>query len=252
MISSIYNSTQLAQTEIRRSGAADCQAFKELLNESVQTSDISVPEKWITDGGLGNSAVEEVLRYLDIIGEDTKNRKPTHDITDEQIEWLKSRHDIERLRSGEAGYNASGGPAEIQNFYADLVYLNVFSPEDTKTAVTSNPIIPAYLVEEVSSGIYRFKADLCNPLIHGNLDLSECHKAENFNDSDGIYGCSGIVEMALRSLVMQTKLLNVIKDKTDDHERNDSQDEDAIAKMEELLKNKTECCEVLEKIFGQI
>ena len=251
MLNRICNNTQFWRTVMEPTKALDSKEFEKILYENVQTSDISVPEKWITDGGLGNSAVEEVLRYLDIIGEDTKNRKPTHDITDEQIEWLKSRHDIERLRSGEAGYNASGGPAEIQNFYADLVYLNVFSPEDTKTAVTSNPIIPAYLVEEVSSGIYRFKADLCNPLIHGNLDRSEWQKAANFNDSDGIYGCSGIVEMALRSLVMQTKLLNVIKDKTDDHERNDSQDEDAIT-MEELIKNKTECCEVLEKIFGQI
>ncbi len=37
-----------------------------------------------------------------------------------------------------------------------------------------------------------------------------------------------------------------------DPEHYDPRDEDAIADMEELLKNKTECCEVLEKIFGQI
>lgn len=37
-----------------------------------------------------------------------------------------------------------------------------------------------------------------------------------------------------------------------DPEHYDPRDEDAIADMEELLKNKIECCEVLEKIFGQI
>ncbi len=133
-----------------------------------------------------------------------------------------------------------------------MVYLNVFSPDDTNKTVTNGPIIPAYLVKEVAPGIYRIDADLCNPLIRGHLDRSEWQKAENFNESDGLSGCNSIVEMALRSLVMQTKLLNVIKSKTDDPEHYDPRDEDAIADMEELLKNKTECCEVLEKIFGQI
>ncbi len=190
MISGICNSTQFERTGIRPSGAVCGKEFEMLLNESVQASDIMIPEKWITDSGLGSSAVEEVLKYLDNIGEDTKSRKPTHDITDEQIEWLKSRHDIERLRSGEAGYNASGGSAEIRNFYADLVYLNVFSPEDTKTTVTKYPTIPAHIIAWAEFPI-------------------ESPYTEDF----GWLDCNSLVDMALYSIKMQARFLGAIKDK---------------------------------------
>lgn len=253
MIGSIYNSTQITHTAIKSNGAANGREFGELLNEAAKgKSDISVPDKWITEGCIGSSAVEEVLKYLDDLGEDSENRTPTHDITDEQIEWLRSRHDIEKLRSGESGYNASGGSAEIQNFYADLVYLNVFSPQDTKTAITSGAIIPAYLVEEVAPGVYRVKVDLNDPLIHGHIDWLGDGGSAYCDDCSNISGCNDLIEMALRSLSMQTKLLNLIKDKSEDPKRSESMDTEAIADMEKLITDKTECCQVLQKIFGQV
>ncbi len=252
MINGISNNIQHTQAAKNTIEVANSKEFGELLNESVGgRSEPIVPDKWITESGIDSSAVDEVLKYLDILGEDTEHRKPTHDITDEQIEWLKSRHDFEKLCSGEAGYNASGGSAEIQNFYADLVYLNVFSPKDTKTAVTSHPIIPAYLLEEVAPGIYRLKVDLQNPLIHGHIDWLE-NEGAYCDDCNDLSDCKELVEMALRSLSMQTKLFNLIKDKADDPARYDPRDTDAIADMEELIRNKTECCEVLQKIFGKV
>ena len=117
----------------------------------------------------------------------------------------------------------------MQNFYADLVYLNVFSPNDTKTAVTKYPIIPAHI-----------RAWAENPI--------ESPYTEDFGWSD----CNSLADMALYSVKVQARFLNAIKDKANDPNQYDPRDEDAIADMEELLKNKIECCEVLEKIFGQI
>ena len=56
--------------------------------------------------------------------------------------------------------------------------------------------------------------------------------------------------MAMYSVKVQARFLDAIKDKANDPNSYDPRDEDAIADMEELLKNKIECCEVLEKILS--
>lgn len=71
---------------------------------------------------------------------------------------------------------------------------------------------------------------------------------EDFGWSD----CNSLADMAMYSVKVQARFLDAIKDKANDPNSYDPRDEDAIADMEELLKNKIECCEVLEKIFGQI
>ncbi len=216
------NGTQFTHKEIKSVGAANRKEFGDLLSDSISQSKsaFSAPDKWITESG--GSAVDEVLKYLDVLGEDTQGRKPTHDITDEQIEWLRSRHDIAAL------HNKDTFSVEMQNFYADLVYLNVFSPEDTKNAVTKYPIIPAHI-----------RAWAWNPV--------GTSYTENFSFSD----CNDLADMALLSVRMQTKLLCAIREKSNDPVRYDPRDTDAIADMEELIGNKTECCEVLQKIFGK-
>ena len=226
MISGVYDSMHLMHKEIKSAEAENGKEFSAFLNNSISQNEsaLSVPDKWITDGGMGNSAVDEVLKYLDIHGEALEQRKPTHDITDEQIEWLKSRHDIRTL------HNKKDNSSEMQNFYADLVYLNVFSPNDTKTAVTKYPaVIPGHI-----------RAWAENPI--------ESPYTEDFGWSD----CNSLADMAMYSVKVQARFLDAIKDKANDPNSYDPRDEDAIADMEELLKNKTECCEVLEKIFGQI
>lgn len=64
--------------------------------------------------------------FLEKLGIDLENRgKATHEITAEQEEWLALRYDLRALQS------AAVGSAEHNNFMLDLVYLNVFSIEET-------------------------------------------------------------------------------------------------------------------------
>jgi len=94
-----------------------------------------VPENWLDlgvwisqDGYVPTS--EKLKEFRDIFSEklgiDLDNRgKATHEITSEQEEWLSSRYDLSALQS------AAVGSAEHNNFMLDLVYLNVFSIEET-------------------------------------------------------------------------------------------------------------------------
>ncbi len=56
----------------------------------------------------------------------TDNPTPTHEITDEQIEWLSSKYDLDFLRT------CSFTDEEYGKFILDLVKLNVFSIEDVE------------------------------------------------------------------------------------------------------------------------
>ena len=93
------------------------------------------PDKWIAEsadrttyyinsieGPYSLSLVGEFMN--DELGLDPSDRTFTHEITDEQREWLASRYDIEALK------NAAVTSGEFQNFFADLYYLGVFSKSE--------------------------------------------------------------------------------------------------------------------------
>ncbi|MDE7361052.1 MAG: hypothetical protein K2N38_03860 [Oscillospiraceae bacterium] len=89
-------------------------------------SDLGV---WISQDGYVPTR-EKLNEFRDIflekLGIDLENRgKATHEITAEQEEWLALRYDLSALQS------AAVGSAEHNNFMLDLVYLNVFSIEET-------------------------------------------------------------------------------------------------------------------------
>ena len=115
--------------------------FGEVLIGSLGNKDVNdkigngVPENW-SDLGVwishdGYVPTREKLNdfrdiFMEKLGIDLKNRsKATHEITDEQKEWLASRYDLSTLQS------AAVGSDEHNNFMLDLVYLNVFSIEET-------------------------------------------------------------------------------------------------------------------------
>lgn len=92
-------------------------------------SDLGV---WISQDGYVPTS-EKLKEFRDIFSEklgiDLDNRdKATHEITAEKKEWLASRYDLSKIR------NSPVGSKENSNFMLDLVYLNVFSMEETITA----------------------------------------------------------------------------------------------------------------------
>lgn len=114
-----------------------------------------VPENWSELGVWisqdGYVPTREKLKefhdiFLDKLVIDLENRgKATHEITDEQKEWLASRYDLSTLQS------AAVGSDEHNNFMLDLVYLNVFSIEET---IISHSTVVSFAPGEKGSIIF--------------------------------------------------------------------------------------------------
>lgn len=96
------------------------------------------PDNWITEqvepmkyqlqsiGGRYSYSLTQVGEFMnDELGLDPDDRTFTHEITDEQREWLASRYDIEALRTADSVMSR-----EFQNFLADLYYLGIFSKSE--------------------------------------------------------------------------------------------------------------------------
>lgn len=98
-----------------------------------------IPDKWCSDTDKFGSGVAKAVRYMkESLGIDPDNRTPTYRITDEQMEWLKSRHnldDIYKTKNDTCEDGCCGATMSWwdENFLSDLVYLNVISPEDAKS-----------------------------------------------------------------------------------------------------------------------
>lgn len=103
-------------------------SFSEYLDSAIEETEESsgVPTDWAA-GGIwylydSLTAVKEYMRNE--LGIDPDDRTFTHEITDEQREWLASRHDMDAVKT------AAVGSEEFANFMADLYYLGVFSSSD--------------------------------------------------------------------------------------------------------------------------
>lgn len=111
-----------------KSGDGSKVSFNEYLDSAIEeTEEISsVPTDWAA-GGIwylydSLTAVREYMRNE--LGIDPDDRTFTHEITEEQREWLASRHDMDAVET------ATVGSEEFANFMADLYYLGVFSSSD--------------------------------------------------------------------------------------------------------------------------
>lgn len=100
--------------------------------------DAEIPERWSTEEHWGYACVLiETLDYLNNeLGVDTSKRTPTHTITDDQREWLASRHDLEALK------NSTGDTPEMAQLFGDLVFLNVMSASDVCNTMVPQPPMP--------------------------------------------------------------------------------------------------------------
>lgn len=75
---------------------------------------------------VNENALLKVKEQLKLESIDADNRTPTHEITDEQMEWLNSKYDLNYL-SG-----CSISEPEFGNLMLDLAYLNVFSLDEVE------------------------------------------------------------------------------------------------------------------------
>ena len=101
--------------------------------------DVEIPEQWGIEDLFGYNApiLKNVLNYLNNeLGVDASKHTPTHSITDEQREWLASRHDLEALG------NSTGETPELMQLFGDLVFLNVMSVSDVCNTMVPQPPLP--------------------------------------------------------------------------------------------------------------
>jgi len=99
---------------------------------------IEIPERWGNEGMWGYAFVlKNTLDYLNNeLGIDTSKRTPTHTITNEQREWLASRHDLEALKN-----STRVDTPEMAQLFGDLVFLNVISASDVCNTMIPLPPI---------------------------------------------------------------------------------------------------------------
>ena len=128
-------------------------SFSEYLNSFVDgTDEIIIPDKWRIYQQR-NAIDIAVACMCDMLGIDVDSRVITHEITEEQKEWLSSRHGLSKQ------HEYSFVSAERQNFFADLVYLDVMSGYETKTnGLTKVPIGHIGVLEKVEGTRYTVDA----------------------------------------------------------------------------------------------
>lgn len=113
-------------------------SFAEYFESFSENSPI-IPDKWCSDTDKFGKGVDKAVKYMrESLGIDPYNREPTHEITDRQLQWLRSRHSSDSIYKTESGQSDDGRHGWTmswwdENFLSDLVYLNVISPEDAKS-----------------------------------------------------------------------------------------------------------------------
>lgn len=141
-----YNKKKQKNTEICSAASAADTTFDSAMSEtsstnsaqSLATDKISAPTRW-TDSSLykidhnalegytvNKAALSKVREQLSADGIHADSRTPTHEITDEQMEWLSSRYDFGFLSA------CSFTHEDFGNFMLDLAYLNVFSLDEVE------------------------------------------------------------------------------------------------------------------------
>ncbi len=108
------------------------------------------PEKWVTGAGFSADAVKAAAAFMrDELGVDVSKIEPTHEITPEQMDWLRSRHDFSTMRhtemysfkndGGQTQYGFKSTP-EYSNFLGDLMYLGIYTEQELTVGLWVEPI----------------------------------------------------------------------------------------------------------------
>lgn len=202
-------------------------SFSEYL-EDASDNELAIPDKWCSDTDKFGSGVTKAVKYMkESLGIDPDNRTPTYKMTAEQLQWLKSRHnldDIYKTANGTCDDGCCGWTMSWwdENFLSDLVYLNVISPEDAK-----------------SFGWIAFPG-------------SESGRAYAASDSDGAgSGRFSIIDVAAKVLQKQKSHIDSIYEK---YENNLSlmlkQDEEYLETAQRLLEKNQIWLDILKSLYN--
>lgn len=188
-------------------------SFSEYLDSATEEmEEITIPDKWRTD--QPKNAIDIAVAYMrDTLGIDVDSRVPTHEITEEQKEWLSSRHDLSKL------HEYSFASAERQNFLADLVYLNVMSADEAK-----------------NFGLVTFPGH-----------TAVLQKAESTGFTVGAPQYTNFADVLANALSTQQDLISYIRDKANDPARSEAKDFDYL---NSALKNAERQRELYEMLLG--
>lgn len=188
-------------------------SFSEYLDSAQEEmEEIAIPDKWRTD--QPQNAIDIAAAYMrDTLGIDIDSRAPTHEITEEQKEWLNSRHDLSKL------HEYSPASTERQNFLADLVYLNVMSADEAK-----------------NFGMVVFPGH-----------TAVMRKVESPELMPGFLQHTNFAEVLAGAVSTQQDLISYIQDKANDPLRSDPKDFDYL---DSALKNARQQRELYEMLLG--
>lgn len=133
-------------------GKADGSSFTTTLESQVihEGGNKLPPKKWVTQAGFSADAVKAAAMFMrDELGIDVSKIEPTHEITPEQMNWLRSRHDFSSMRhtemysfkndGGQTQYGFKSTP-EYSNFLGDLMYLGIYSEQELTVGMWVEPI----------------------------------------------------------------------------------------------------------------
>lgn len=208
-------------------GSANNEEFTVESADSPESSGLpntKIPDKWITKDGMAWGAINKAVEFMkNELGIDADGRTPTHEITDEQREWLSSRHDMSNMQCNVIKENTVNGQtsyysthtAEYGNFLADLVYLNVYSPDEAK------------MLNMVS--------------VRGTPDV---YSGGGFTPA--VCSVSGALS---NSIARQTNLIAYLENKKKGFVPLSESDEELLEKARELFAQKQNCVEVLLNII---
>lgn len=206
------------------SNQAAGRSFAEYL-ENASDNESVIPEKWCQDTDKFGAGVDKAIKYMkENLGIDPYNRTPTHEITDEQLQWLKSRHNLDDIYKTESGTSDDGRSGWTkswwdENFLSDLVYLNVISPDDAK-----------------NFGLTLFPGH-----------TAVLQKAESTGFAVGAPQYTNFAEVIAGALSTQQDLISYIQDKANDPTRSEAKDFDYL---NSALKNAERQRELYEMLLG--
>lgn len=190
---------------------------------SQSENDVRIPDRWKTGWGTPDSygwGVDIAVKFMrEVLGINISEREPTHEISEEQKTWLESRHNLDTIQN--YGINT----LEMQNFLADLVYLNVYSPEEAKSLTLIS----------LPSHTNRFEK------------LDNVSDGRVFHTSEGNFA-----DLIASTIDVQRSIIDYMQKKYDDPARSQKEDMEYIQKASYFLANKQECYSALLKLFGGV
>jgi len=185
--------------------------------EAADGTMVDIPERWLGKYSeparcyaSGIKRAEEFLKEQ--LGIDPARRTPTHEITEEQREWLTSRHDFSKI---------NGDGEEYGELVADLIYLNVMSPSEI--ARINSPVSQALL----NMGLTRVESGFDTPFNSGIFALLMDSEDEGENK--------------LADLIMDYLKARYSCAKPED--------EDSIKALDGMMENENDCLFTLLSLF---